>query len=104
MLMVKELVIETLEQGQENEAMKNIIHHNWIEMKPEFITLLSNTLNKQIEVLYLLDNRAESMLYDKIKSRYNCENTKIRLVYWHSVKDRKSYYYPIVDEEEIELF
>ena len=44
------------------------------------------------------------MLYDKIKSRYNAENTKIRLVYWHSLKDRKSYYFPIIDAEETEIF
>ena len=46
-LMMKELVAETLENDNADyENMKNIIHHNWIEMKPEFITILSNTLNK----------------------------------------------------------
>lgn len=104
-ILIKELVIENLNEIKgEYEYLKGIINNNWVEMKTEFISLLSNTFNKQIEVVYLLDNKAESMIYDKVKSKFNQENTKIRLLYYHNIKDKKSYYYPIIDNEEIHLF
>ena len=107
---MKELAIENCYQNlddKDNEEFKGIIqniNHSWIEMKPEFITLLSRTLNKQIEIIYVLENRIESMVYERIKSRYNAESTRIKILYFHSKNQKKSFYYPIIDEDEINLF
>lgn len=46
-------------------------------MKPEFITLISRTFNKQIEILYILEKRSETMIYDRVKTKFNSENSKI---------------------------
>jgi hypothetical protein len=51
LLMMKELAKENckLEQNSEESDLNEVvnhIHHTWIEMKPEFITLVSRTLNK----------------------------------------------------------
>ena len=73
-------------------------------MKPEFITLISRTFNKQIEILYILEKRTETMIYDRVKTKFNSENSKISLVYWHSVQHKKSFYFPIIDNVEIDLF
>ena len=85
-------------------GLKNIIHHSWIEMKTEFISLVSYTLNKEIEIVYMLENRIESMLHDKIKYTFNNDKTRITLLYYHSNEDKKSYYYPIIRDNEINLF
>lgn len=37
---------------------------NWFEIKPEFLPMLSNALNKVIEVNYLLDNKIETAVYN----------------------------------------
>ena len=105
-ILIKELVIENLNEIKgEYEYLKGIINNNWVEMKTEFISLLSNTFNKQIEVVYLLDNKAESMIYDKVKSKFNQENTKIRLLYYHNIKGLKSHTITLlIDNEEIHHF
>lgn len=37
---------ESKEENKEYINLKGIIHHTWVEMKPEFLSLLSATLNK----------------------------------------------------------
>ena len=52
----------------------------------------------------MLENRTESMLHEKVKYNFNCAKTKIKLLYYHNPEERRSYYYPFIDDEEISLF
>ncbi len=55
-------------------------------MKPELVTLVSYTLNKFTQITYILDNKIETVLYNKVKTKYNQDIKRINLVYWHDNK------------------
>lgn len=45
-----------------------MILQNWFEIKPEFLPMLSNSLNKVIEIHYLLDNKIETTIYNNVNN------------------------------------
>ena len=50
-MLLKELIIETFEKDKDQQEIKDfkiLIYQNWIDLKPEIISLLSFTLNKHI--------------------------------------------------------
>lgn len=44
------------------------------------------------------------MIYDKTENKYYEEESKITLIYWRSQKYKKSYYFPIIENNEVDIF
>ncbi|KAL4466547.1 hypothetical protein ABPG72_010598 [Tetrahymena utriculariae] len=91
--------------SNEIQQFKHMILQNWFEIKPEFLPMLSNALNKVIEIHYLLDNKIETTVCCNLKNKFSAKNQKvIKIVYNYNTTLKKQYYMPLLTSEDSAYF